>query len=80
MRSFCLVCVLIGSTWSACRAEDEPLFRETLDVSVPHVSTDSSIKLDYDIVYVRADAPGTRFTSGSTPTSRNRSRWNPVPT
>ncbi len=58
MRSFCLVCVLIGSTWSACRAEDEPLFRETLDVSVPHVSTDSSIKLDYDIVYVRADRAG----------------------
>jgi hypothetical protein len=36
----------------------EPLFTTTLDVKIPHISTDKSIKYDYDIVYVRAKRSG----------------------
>ena len=35
-------------------AEKEPLFNGDLNITVPHVRTDKSVKLDYDIVYVRA--------------------------
>ena len=58
MLRLTLVCVLVGFTLSVCRAQDEPLFKETLNVTVPNVSTDPSLKLDYDIVYVRADRAG----------------------
>ena len=53
-----VVCVLVGVMWSACMAQDEPLFKETLEVIIPHVSTDKSVNLDYDIVYVRACRAG----------------------
>lgn len=36
----------------------EPLFNETLKIDVPHISTDSSVKYDYDIVYVRGKRSG----------------------
>lgn len=39
-------------------AEPEPLFEKDINVNVPHVSTDKSVKLDYDIVYVRAQRAG----------------------
>src|SRR5690606_34349960 len=39
---------------TAARAQREPLFLDRLNVEVPHVSTDRSVKYDYDIVYVRA--------------------------
>jgi hypothetical protein len=42
---------------SASRA-GEQLFRAPLDVKIPHISTDKSIKYDYDIVYVRAKRAG----------------------
>lgn len=42
----------------AARAEDEPLFKEPIDVRVPHIATDRSVKYDYDIVYVRAKRAG----------------------
>ncbi len=53
-----LVCVLVSLLSSVGVAQDEPLFRETLDVNIPHVSSDPSVKVDYDIVYVRADRAG----------------------
>ena len=37
---------------------EQPLFTETLDVNVPHISTDPSVRYDYDIVYVRARRAG----------------------
>jgi hypothetical protein len=43
MGRFGLVCVLVGLLWSACMAQNEPLFKETLDVNIPHVSTDRSL-------------------------------------
>jgi hypothetical protein len=36
----------------------EQLFLEPIDVKVPHISTDKSVKYDYDIVYVRAPRKG----------------------
>jgi len=54
------------------RAE-EPRFLAPLDVKkIPHISTDKSIKYDYDIVYVRPSGRATRSTSAISPTSRSR--------
>lgn len=39
-------------------AEKEPRFTETLDVTPPHISTDKTVRYDYDIVYVRARRAG----------------------
>ncbi|MBC7820813.1 MAG: hypothetical protein IAG10_28340 [Planctomycetaceae bacterium] len=58
MNRLSLLCVLVGLMICVCEAQDEPLFKETLDVNIPHVSTDPSVKIDYDIVYVRADRAG----------------------
>jgi hypothetical protein len=38
--------------------EDRPLFGEPLDTAIPHVSTDPTVRVDYDIVYVRARRAG----------------------
>jgi hypothetical protein len=43
---------------AALRAPQEPLFPGKLNVKVPHISTDKSVKYDYDIVYVRARRAG----------------------
>ena len=61
MNRACCVCVLVGLLSSVGVAQDEPLFKETLDVNIPHVSTDPSVKVDYDIVYVRADRSGDKI-------------------
>lgn len=37
---------------------NEPLFKEPINVVVPHISTDKSVRYDYDIVYVRAARAG----------------------
>lgn len=58
MTRACLVWVLVSLLNSVTVAQQEPLFTETLDVNIPHVSTDPSVKVDYDIVYVRADRAG----------------------
>src|SRR5262245_30911561 len=38
----------------AAGQEKEKLYLDPINVKVPHISTDKSVKLDYDIVYVRA--------------------------
>lgn len=43
---------------SGVSAQDEELFTKTLNVKVPHISTDPSVRWDYDIVYVRARRAG----------------------
>jgi hypothetical protein len=58
MNRVSLVCVLVSLLSSVGVSQEEPLFKETLDVNIPHVSTDPSVKVDYDIVYVRADRAG----------------------
>src|SRR5688572_28088263 len=37
---------------------DEQLFKDPINVNVPHIKTDTSVKYDYDIVSVRADRAG----------------------
>jgi hypothetical protein len=39
-------------------AQEEPLFKEKLNVIVPPVGSDPSVKIDYDIAYVRAPRAG----------------------
>jgi hypothetical protein len=55
----------------ARQAEDDDPAPATLRVEVPHVSTDPAVKLDYDIVYVRAprrgDDVGTNWAEISSP-------------
>lgn len=38
--------------------EDQQRFADPIDVNVPQIWTDKSVKYDYDIVYVRADRAG----------------------
>lgn len=57
---------------SAIGQEKGPKFLDPIDVNVPHISTDKDIKLDYDIVYVRAKRAGDKvhkrfFTDFSSP-------------
>ena len=40
------------------QASDQGEFLKPLNVEIPHISTDKSIKYDYDIVYVRAKRAG----------------------
>jgi hypothetical protein len=47
---------LFTLVWAA--PKQEPLFKDSLDVEVPPVSTDRDVKIDYDIVYVRARRAG----------------------
>ncbi len=41
--------------------EKEKLYLDPINVKVPHISTDKSVKLDYDIVYVRAQRAGDKI-------------------
>jgi hypothetical protein len=38
--------------------EAEERYPDPIDLNVPHISTDSSVKYDYDIVYVRVPRKG----------------------
>ena len=40
------------------RAGEDELFQAPIDVRVPHLATDKSVRYDYDIVYVRARRAG----------------------
>src|SRR5262249_28705358 len=56
----CLTPALLLLPRALSRPEQEQLFLKDLNVNPPHVSTDKSIKYDYDIVYVRAPRKGDR--------------------
>ena len=59
MRSRLLALVALSLIVSPAAAQDdEQLFPAPIDVRVPHISTDKSVKYDYDIVYVRAPRAG----------------------
>ena len=52
--------------------EKEKLYLDPINVTIPHISTDKSVKYDYDIVYVRARRAGDKihkrfFTDFSSP-------------
>jgi hypothetical protein len=55
--AFPLLLAALVSAPAAERPEDE-LFLGILDVTPPHISTDPSVRYDYDIVYVRAQRAG----------------------
>ncbi len=60
MRSrglFLLAVVFIGQPIGDLAA-DERLFPDPIQLDAPHVSTDASVRYDYDIVYVRAPRQG----------------------
>ena len=59
MRILFTACLLACTLFPApCLAQKVRLYKQTLNVKVPHISTDKSIRYDYDIVYVRAQRAG----------------------
>ncbi|MFT5523502.1 MAG: hypothetical protein ACI9HK_001449 [Pirellulaceae bacterium] len=58
-QSMALILVLV-STYSVSIAADEDSKRypDPIDLKVPHISSDSSVKLDYPLVYVRVPRKG----------------------
>src|SRR5690348_8242715 len=53
---FCSLTIAQGA-FGAPR-EKEPTYPDPIDLTMPHISTDTSIKYDFDIVYVRAPRHG----------------------
>jgi hypothetical protein len=67
-----LVAVAFGFAVTAQEKKKEEKYLDPIDVKVPHVSTDKTVKYDYDIVYVRAPRAGDKthkrfFTDFSSP-------------
>jgi Hydrazine synthase alpha subunit middle domain len=64
MRSRLVAVVLVTVSLIAtvvslpAQQSSEPVFRDRLKVEVPHISTDPTIRYDFDIVYVRAPRRG----------------------
>jgi Hydrazine synthase alpha subunit middle domain len=56
--SLTLFLVVLCVVTARGQAEKEQKFLEPINVNVPHISTDRSIRYDYDIVYVRAPRAG----------------------
>src|SRR6266511_967659 len=54
----CLTPALVLLPPASSQPEEEQLFLRDLNVNPPHISTDKSVKYDYDIVYVRAPRKG----------------------
>src|SRR5262245_48465052 len=54
----CLTPILLLVPQASSRPEPEQLFLKDLNVNPPHISTDKTVKYDYDIVYVRAPRKG----------------------
>src|SRR5581483_5402990 len=54
--AFPVLFLLLGAVVSFVPAQDKT--KQKLNVNPPHISTDKSIKYDYDIVYVRAPRYG----------------------
>ena len=58
MKTLLQACWLVGLA-SLIYAQEEPkLFLDPIDVNVPAISTDTTVKYDFDIVYVRAQRAG----------------------
>jgi hypothetical protein len=57
-----LILVILAGLLAAAAATAQPekpeMFLDPINVDVPHISTDKSVKYDYDIVYVRAPRRG----------------------
>src|SRR5688500_5317909 len=59
MRHSMTLLLCAGLPLAALAADpDEQLFKDLINVNVPHIKTDTSVKCHYDIVYVRPDRAG----------------------
>ena len=58
LRTLSVICLFILAAAATAADPDEQLFKDPINVNVPHIQTDKTIKYDYDIVYVRADRAG----------------------
>lgn len=47
--------------WSVAAQEKKKLYLDPINVDIPHISTDKTVKYDYDIVYVRAKRAGDKI-------------------
>src|SRR5262245_66103976 len=56
---FCTALLLAGPAHG--QEPKKKLYLDKLDVDPPHISTDKSVKYDYDIVYVRARRAGDKI-------------------
>ncbi len=69
---FALITIAVALNANAQEKPKEEKYLDPINVEVPHISTDKSVKLDYDIVYVRAPRAGDKvhkrfFTDFSSP-------------
>ncbi len=77
--SVALVLLVLAAPAIPSQEKQADLLLGPINVKPPHVSTDPTVKWDYDIVYVRARARATM----SAPTGRRfptRCSWMPAPT
>jgi hypothetical protein len=56
--------IVVSLAITLCGQERKTLYKGNLSIDPPHISTDKSVKYDYDIVYVRAPRG-----------EKGRSRW-----
>ena len=55
---FCLAALTVLATLGLSADQRETLYPNPINVDPPHISTDKSVRYDYDIVYVRAPRRG----------------------
>ena len=72
LLAFVLLTVLLGVPPAGSQENKENRYLDPVDVKIPHISTDKSVRYDYDIVYVRAPRAGDKvhkrfFTDFSSP-------------
>jgi hypothetical protein len=60
--------LLLAAGIGLAQQPKEKLYLDPIDVVVPHIATDRSVKYDYDIVYVRAPRKG----------DKGRTRWTEI--
>jgi len=61
--AFTLALAAIAGLPAVSQQKKEELFLDPINVKVPHISTDKSVKYDYDIVYVRTPRKGDKASS-----------------
>src|SRR5436190_21789914 len=57
-RPLAAICLAAAAFCAAAAPPNEPQFLDPIDVVVPPISSDKSVRYDYDIVYCRAQRAG----------------------
>jgi mono/diheme cytochrome c family protein len=55
---FAFACLMLFAGAGLLPGQEKKKYLESINVEIPHVSTDKSVRYDYDIVYVRAQRAG----------------------